>query len=212
MARRADHTKEELKSIITDAAWNIAGKGGAEALTARKIAEEIGYAPGTIYNNFKSMDDICLCINAHTLDILYEALSCDQCTNPSRPLLNNLKTMASVYTRFAQEYKPYWLMLFSSQIPESRTSNEWYKEKIERLFDPLEELLGPLFPSKQKKKKRIATRTLWASIHGLCFLQETGRMPDIDGQGHTQAMAHYLIETYIAGIQKESAQSTQNRA
>ncbi len=205
MARRADHTKEELKAIIINAAWDIAGKGGAEILTARKIAAEIGYAPGTIYNNFKSMDDIYLLVNARTLDMLYEVLSSDQCTNPSRPLLQNLKTMASVYTRFAQEYKPYWLMLFSSHLPESRTSNEWYKEKIECLFDPLEKLLEPLFLPKQKKKKRIATRTLWASIHGLCFLQETGRMPDIDGQGHTQTMAHYLIETYIAGIQKGAA-------
>lgn len=202
MARRADHTREELKAIIIDAAWNIVGEGGVEALTARKIAEEISYAPGTIYNNFQSMDDIYLQVNARTLDVLYSALSSDTCNSPSKPIVYNLKSMAAIYTKFAQEYNPYWLMLFSSHLPENRTGNEWYKEKIERLFEPLEGLLSPLFLPRQKKQKRIATRTLWASIHGLCFLQETGRMPVIDGQEHSQDMAHYLIECYIAGIQE----------
>jgi AcrR family transcriptional regulator len=200
MARRADHSKEELQSLILDAAWRIVGHEGFKDLTARKIAADVKYAPGTIYNNFKSMEDIYLQINSRTLDILYKALSDKKCNDPEKPMKQNLKAMASVYARFAQDYRPYWLMLFNSQLPEGRKEIEWYQEKIEQLFNPLEKLLSPLFLPKQQRKRKLATRALWASIHGLCFLQETGRIPMIDGKNSADEMSHYLIETFIDGI------------
>ena len=45
MARRTDHTREELKDLIINAAWTIIETEGAPGLTARKLASAIGYAP-----------------------------------------------------------------------------------------------------------------------------------------------------------------------
>ncbi len=71
MARRKDHSREELKDLILQAAWKIVGAEGYEGLTARRVAAEIGYAPGTIYNLFASMDDLCQQLCGRTLDDLY---------------------------------------------------------------------------------------------------------------------------------------------
>ena len=66
MARRSDHTKDELKDIILSASRKIIEKEGFQNLSARKIATAIKYAPGTLYNFCKNLDELILQINAQT--------------------------------------------------------------------------------------------------------------------------------------------------
>jgi len=200
MARRNDHSREELKKMILRSALGIVGKKGFEALTARAVASDIGYAPGTIYNIFASMEDLYLSVNAHTLDKLYDALSDPACKNDTKSPLQNIKKMAELYRNFAHENRTYWVMLFTHSLPAGQKAPAWYQEKINLLFEPLEELLGPYYSTRQIKKRKMAARALWASIHGVCFLEETGKIPLINNQELATDMAQYLIENFISGI------------
>ena len=149
------------------------------------------------------MDDLCLELNAKTLDFLFKALNDPSCNDPKKQPIQNMKAMAKSYMRFAQDYKPYWLMLFNHHLPEERKALDWYQEKIDRLFEPLENLLEIYFSSQQFRKRKIAARVLWASVHGLCFLQETGKISVISDRGGAPDMVEYLINTFIAGIHKK---------
>ena len=202
MARRSDHTREELKELILSTAWKIVGAEGFEGLTARRLATEIGYAPGTIYNLFKSMDDLYLAVNSLTLDRLLQVLSSKSCNDPKKAPIQNMKKMAALYMEFARDYRPYWLMLFSHRLPEGRKVQSWYQDKITQLFGPLEGLMKPLFNSGQDKKRKTAARVLWASVHGLCFLQETGKIQVVTGKlsPGSPEMSGYLIDTFISGL------------
>lgn len=200
MARRADHSREELKDLILSAAWNIVKTEGFEDLTARKVAGEIGYAPGTIYNVVGAMDDVYLHINARTLDLLYKALSDPACNNPKKSAQDNLKRMALIYGDFAKKNRHHWLMLFSGKLPEGRQERQWYREKIDRLFEPLETLLAPLFKKGRERERKIATRTLFSAVHGILYLQETGRVSLINQKGPDTDMIDYMIESFIRGI------------
>lgn len=202
MARRSDHTREELKALIIEESWDIIQKQGFEGLTARRIAKNIGYAPGTIYNLFRSMDDLYLQLNAKTLDQLFVALNDTACHNHKKSPVHNMKAMAGRYMTFAKEYRPYWLMLFNLKVTENRGDAYWYHEKVDQLFTPLEGLLEPYFTPRQTKKRKIAARVLWASVHGLCFLQETGKISIISDQNTAPDMAGYLIDTFVAGIKR----------
>lgn len=203
MARRSDHTREELKALILEESWKIIEEDGFDGLTARKIAQNIKYAPGTIYNLFSSMDELYLQLNAKTLDLLLMVLNEPNCHNPNIAAIENMKAMAHNYMNFAATYRPYWLMLFNLKVTENRTDANWYHEKVGQLFTPLERLLEPYFSPTQKEKRKIAARVLWASVHGLCFLQETGKIAIISNQDNAPDMAGYLINTFIAGIEKE---------
>lgn len=194
MARRSDHSRDELKSLILDTAWDIVGKGGFDALTARAVATRIGYAPGTIYNLFESMDDLYLHVSARTLDKLYEALS--------NPKIDSLKAMARTYMEFARTARPYWLMLFAHQLPDGTEPPEWYREKIERPFTLLEGLLAPYFTPRQGKKRKLAARTLWAAIHGIVFLEETAKIQKADKQSSSMDMAEFLIDNFVCGFER----------
>lgn len=203
MARRADHTREELNDLILKAAWKIIGKGGTEALTARGIAAEIGYAPGTIYNLFESMEALSLQINGRTLDELYMVLSDPELTDSSKSITQNLKRMATAYNHFARDHHPYWLMLFNNKWNAGRPFAPWYHEKIDRLFEPVEKILQPLFAPKQDRQKKLAARALWASIHGLCILRETGKIPLVAGKEADEELSSYLIDNFIAGLERK---------
>lgn len=204
MARRKDHTREELKNLILEMSWGIVGKEGPEGLTARRLADAIGYAPGTIYNVFPSMEALYLQINARTLDLLSGVLSSPACHDAKKTPVQNMKKMAQLYRAFAHDMRPYWLMLFSSALPEGRKLDPWYQEKIDRLFISLEVLLGPFFTARQERKKKMAARILWASAHGLCFLEETGKMPRLGGESMYEEMSGYLIDSFVKGMQDKS--------
>ena len=60
MARvdRREREKAEFRQIVLDAARQIVLEEGFDALSMRKIADAIEYAPGTIYLYFESRDAI----------------------------------------------------------------------------------------------------------------------------------------------------------
>jgi len=202
MARRSDHTREQLKQMILKKSFEIIGMDGFEGLSARRIADGIGYAPGTIYNLFESMDDLYLQLNAETLDRLYAVLNSAACNDRAKNPVQNMKKMAALYMKFARDNRPYWLMLFNHKLPEGRKAQAWYQDKIDLLFTPLENLLQPLFGPRQDKKRKMAARVLWSSVHGLCFLQETGKIALVDEKAPAETMAGYLIDTFVAGIKE----------
>lgn len=207
MARRKDHNREELNKMALDAAWDIIAADGSKALSARSIAQKIGYAPGTIYNLFSSMDELTLHINARTLEMLKAELTKDMPkdmhTTKFVPVAV-MKKLAARYMTFARAYKPYWLMLFEFSKPQSEGEAPWYTEKISELFLPLEALLAPYYNDEKDCKK--SARVLWGSVHGLCFLQETGKIENAAHNGLNDAkdpaleLANMLIDTYMAGI------------
>lgn len=81
-------------------------------------------------------------------------------------------------------------------------SVEWYHDKINCLFDPLEGLLKPFYSEQQSRKRKMASRILWSSVHGLCFLEETGKIPVISTHETMSEMADYLIDSFVTGITK----------
>ncbi|HEV3447204.1 MAG TPA: helix-turn-helix domain-containing protein, partial [Gemmataceae bacterium] len=68
MARRSDHTREELKDLAIQAAIALIEADGIGQFSARQVAARIGYTVGTLYNVFGSYDELLLNVNARTVD------------------------------------------------------------------------------------------------------------------------------------------------
>lgn len=204
MARRSDHTREELRDLILAKAWDIAGKEGAEGLTARSLAKKIGYTPGTIYNVFESMDDLIMHLNARTLDMLYDFISKEVSSLRRETPRGQLQGIARAYQEFSEQYRPYWLLLFSRlSSSEGRQGIGWYQAKIDKLFTIIEDILTPLL-QKRTAKKALAARTLWSSIHGVCVLSETQKMSVVSGKESPEDMLIYLVDVFIEGLENKS--------
>lgn len=196
MARRSDHTKEELQELIFQTALTIITSEGYEGLTARKLSKVIGYSPGTIYNIYKSMDDLCLHINAATLDLMEKSLNSTP-YSPEASITSNLKAMAAHYLMFVKNNKERWLMLFTHKMPTNTPLPPWFRDKVENAFKPLESLIAPYYPN-NKKEAHLAARALWASVHGICLVEQAGKMPLISNNS-TSEMIEFLIDNLSLG-------------
>lgn len=76
MARRNDHTREELINLTLTTVKNFLDENSYHELSLRKIANMIGYVPSTLVNIFGNYNLLLLHAVAQTLDELsQEALN-----------------------------------------------------------------------------------------------------------------------------------------
>jgi len=196
MARRSDHSREELHALILSAAREIVAEAGPRALTARGIATRIGYSAGTLYNLFDDLDDLILHLNAITLDALHDALSAAAVGGDPE---KDMKALSRAYLRFSRDNRHLWALLFEHRLPEGRPLPDWYRDKIARLLGLVEAVLDPCFAPDRAATKARAVRVLWCGVHGICALAEAGKLDVVTSEAVT-SLIDDLIATYLAGI------------
>lgn len=163
----------------------------------RRIAGDIGYTVGTLYNVFEDMDDLMMHINAATLDSLYEALEKDV-PQTEKNATRALKKIAKTYIRFATENFNLWNVLTNYEQMTEEDRPDWYMGKTAQLFRMVEAHLAPVCKTAAKAER--SAKILWASVHGICVLGLNGRL-DITGADPVQSLTDTLIENYMKGLQ-----------
>lgn len=113
VARRNDHARDELRTLAANAASRVLEAEGREALTARRVAEAIGYAPGTLYNVFDGMDALAAAAAEERLAGLRQNLE-DLADDRSREPRRRLGDMARACLAFAEREPAVWGLLFDA--------------------------------------------------------------------------------------------------
>lgn len=176
ISERKKRQKAELHQQILQAARAIVVRDGFGALTMRKIAEAIEYAPGTIYLYFESRDAIAkqLCIQGYQelLDFLRPTMAI---ADP----LERLEAIASSYLRFSLSQPETYRLIF---MEDPQFANAMFREV------PINETDGPGLQAFQmiadafealKAQRQLAddansiqlAEAFWASIHGIVSLK-----------------------------------------
>ena len=202
MARRSDHSREELREMTLTAAENIVVEQGYEGLSARKVATAIGYTVGTLYLVFENLDDLILHINARTLDRLHARMTESQAN--SGDAVDYLLQLGEIYIRFANDDPHRWAMVFEHRFSEDRVVPAWYQEKIARMFAMVEEGLEPLATNRPQLEVTQAARALWGGVHGICILAITDNL-GIVGVDSVQDLTQSLISNYLKGFTSHSS-------
>ena len=197
MARRSDHSREELREMVLTAAEKIVVEQGYEGLSARKVATAIGYTVGTLYLVFENLDDLILNINARTLDRLHARLSEIQASTDDAS--NYLMQLGQAYILFADDDPHRWAMVFEHRSSDGQAVPEWYREKIMRMFAMVEDGLEPLVKGRSRREVTQAARALWGGVHGICILALTDNL-GIAGVDSVQGLTQSLISNYLKGF------------
>jgi AcrR family transcriptional regulator len=197
MGRRSDHTKEELSNLIVDTAFEIIKDKGYNAVSARKIADKIGYTVGTLYNTFANLDEILLHVSNRILDMLMEKLaeSVKSMSNPEERLYN----FAHEYIEFSQNNFNLCAMLFEYRFPESQQIPDWYSSTIDRIYNLIGDNLHEIAPNKSYEEIRMLTSGLWAAVHGMCTLSMKGKLHRTRITS-INAVVDMLIDTIMRGL------------
>ncbi len=198
MARRKDHSREQLHEMAIQAATKILEEEGHEALTARRIAKEIRYAPGTLYNVFKDLDELMLHVAGRALDELRDELSAarrEALGTANASTVDVVMALARGQLDFMRRRPAAWWQLFHVDWPDDEPLPDWYSAKVAAAMAELEAALVPEFPDDDEFRGRLA-RTLWAGFFGICevaALRQLMIVPADDIEGMTQ----YMVEACI---------------
>ena len=196
MARRSDHSQEEIRDMALAASRNIIIHQGLAALSARKIAQEIGYTPGTLYLVFENQDDLILHINAVTLDQLYARLKAasSRCRKPQTCILK----LGFEYAAFAIENRHLWNAIFEHRLPEGQHAPTWFQQHVTRLYELVEVELVKMADGK-RIDSRLAATALWSGVHGICVLGLNDKI-DNSNDKQIQQLVESLISNYLSGL------------
>ena len=196
MARRYDHTREELYEMILAEAQRQVVEDGLRSLSTRKIAKNIGYSVGTIYNLFSNFDDLILHLNGNTLNLLYDNLSV-----PSKKLdpEDQLRELAGAYIKFTRTNQNLWNCLFDNRLLLRDGLPDWYSKKIDLLLELIETSIAPLFGADDKFQRHQSAWVLWCSFHGICSLANFEKR-DEEAVGYASALTDQLVSNYLSGL------------
>lgn len=195
MVRRSEHTKQELIDMTTTNGRKIVKKEGLENLSTRKVSDSIGYAVGTIYNIYKDRDDLVVHVNLKTLSDLYTAINKAIKEESSSSSGKKLKAIAYSYLTFAEKNLNLWSAIFEHKPPRGYEFPEKYLKKINSLFALIEDNIKNI----PEKKKDIFVKTLWANIHGICFLNLNGKIGFTDNE-QIKKMIDLAIDNHLASL------------
>ncbi|MDN3613367.1 MAG: TetR/AcrR family transcriptional regulator [Vibrio gallaecicus] len=193
MARRNDHTREQLIQLTLATVKGFLDENSYHELSLRKVANMIGYVPSTLVNVFGNYNILLLHAVAQTLDELSieAAKVVDESIDPKDALFK----LAYCYHDFAQKHPNRWQLIFEHNM-NGETLPEWQTKRIDGMTGMLEQLLSVLAPERSEDEVLKASRVLWSGVHGITLLSVDDKFfsaEPIDGK----ELIHNLISSYL---------------
>ena len=195
MARRSEHSQEEIKEMVLKAAETIVIDEGFAELKVRKVAMEIGYTVGSIYMVFDNMADLIMHVKGRTLDDITDQLK--QVNNDDHAE-QTIERLAKTYLTFASQNFNRWSMIFEHRLTEDEAVPDWYQQKVDHIFSLVELQFKQLETSHSEEQSKQAARALWSGVHGICTLSLTGKL-DLLGVNNIENTVELLVENFIKG-------------
>ena len=196
MARRSDHTREELKELALTEAAKTARRRGWRAVTARGVARAIGYTPGTLYNVFKNLDDLLLQMNGRTLDALYAHVTQAPVSDAPAEALRQLGTR---YAAFVAKHPRLWAAVMEFEPKRGSELPAWYRARAVRLVGLGERAIAGYFADGQEEERQRSAYVLWSALYGITARNQSTRFTPDDDTAH---LLDNFITTYIAGLDR----------
>jgi hypothetical protein len=125
-----------------------------------------------------------------------------KCINPQ----NSILTIATGYLKFAQQTPYQWLQVFEHKLADDQEIPATHQQKINALFEMIEPLMAELAPTATSDQIIIASRTLWASVHGICVISVENKL--FTPQNITSEM---LIESLVLHYLNDWAKKNQGK-
>ncbi|KAB1454009.1 TetR/AcrR family transcriptional regulator [Vibrio panuliri] len=193
MARRNDHTREQLVALTLNEVKQFLNENSYHELSLRKIAQMIGYVPSTLVNVFGNYNLLLLHVVAQTLD----ELSAEAKVVVAKSSAPNeaLYQLAYCYHDFALRHPFRWQLIFEHNM-NGDPLPEWQDARINHMTGMLESLLRALAPNRSDNEVLQASRVLWAGVHGITLLSVDDKFfaaEPVDGK----ELIENLISNYL---------------
>ena len=190
MARRSDHTRDELIQLAIQSGIQVIETNGFQRFSARAVAANMGYTVGTLYHLFGSLDEFILHVNAQILDEWYPVLL----TGLKRHKGDAVLYLGKAYLKFSRQNTQRFESLFHYRPATEEAYPEWYQKKMARFFHLIEDSLKGRF--KSSCDINHLAKTIWAGVHGICVLSLSQKLHAV-GADKAESMIETLLNATL---------------
>jgi len=173
IVERKIRQKEETKTAILQAAWDIVTTEGWQTLSIRKIADAIEYSVQVVYSHFENKEAILLEFTKEGYRLLTHRL--EEARQAHIKPSKQLEAMAQAYWNFAFEQKEYYQIMFGLGIPACETANKIIDLKL--MGNVIASTIHAAIETGNNKHvdQKLKFHTYWSILHGLVSMQLMNR-------------------------------------
>ena len=168
VAERKGRHRTERETAIIAAARLIAEAEGWDAVTIRRLAEEIEYSQPVLYSHFENRDAIVAAVAIEGFKELATAL--EQSARKTSDNLSALEDVPMAYLALARKHPALYQAMFTLPIA-LRFAEADTRSELKAAFEALAAVVTPA-----NSDVALATETFWAALHGLADLERAGRI------------------------------------
>ena len=186
IAERKGRERAERGHRIVAAARVIAEREGWDAVTIRRLADEIEYSQPVLYSHFENRDAI---VGAVAVEGFQEfTIALREAASGSAGRRNALENVAMAYLAFARSrpalYEAMFILPTVLRFAEAGTRPE-----LRAAFEALAAVVTPFCVDVE-----VVTETFWAALHGLAALERSGRIrPSTRGERITLVVRAIVV-------------------
>jgi AcrR family transcriptional regulator len=171
-----DQNQEALRRSVIAAAEGLLLSHGAQAVTVRRVTQQLGCSTTVIYNLFGSKDGLANALYQDGCQLLHSALAAVPHWGDATRYLGDL---GWAYWSFAEQHPQYYTLMFSGALPEftpSPTSLQDVASAIGIVVAVLEDYRrqGVLITDDVGQTATM----IWAALHGVIHLFFAGHLSD----------------------------------
>jgi len=165
----ADRRRRKVREAIIDAAETIFTSEGEEGISMRRLAEAIDYSPAAIYKYFTSKDELFTAIREMFFERLLSRIHAAMEEGGETAALCSRCMRAYIET--GMEEPNHYMMAFSPSV----TVKQHLHDEKEVAFEAEEKLVQMIASGQEEGgfrdiDPRVASKSVWASLHGLTML------------------------------------------
>ncbi len=177
---------------------------GVTAVSARRIAGQIGCALGSLYNVYEGIDAVIMAVNGLTLDEI-ERQVLETVAKRQEPIATMLE-LGCRYVTFSHDHYHLWSTLLEYPRHQGVELPAWYQAKVDRIFTIIGKVILPLVAG-DAAKAEMAGKVLWSGFHGISALAIRGRLSSMHTEA-AQVMVASLVRHYLSGLQARQGEKS----
>lgn len=165
-ARRRQH-KEELRTVILDAARDIFVREGYESFSMRLLAQKIEYSPGSVYLHFPSKEGLFECLVEESFARLLKTLNALQKGRKQKDRMELLKRGLRAYVEFGLRNPNDYRFAFMLRRPREKRPY-----RVHAAFDALRRMVQLCVDEKRLRGVDVEAtcQVIWCAVHGVTLL------------------------------------------
>jgi AcrR family transcriptional regulator len=114
--------------------------------------------------------------------------------------VDRIQALCQAYFQFARQHLPLWRLVFEHRLPPGEPLPAWFEDRVGELLDMVSQELEPILKTQTPAQIRMAARTLWGSVHGICVLALGDKLSVGGDVVSAEHLIDSLVANYLAGL------------